>query len=115
MVKHAKEVPPPGTYDPQLLPSGNHLDWNVIDDSVRTYKNNPGPGTYELKSSNDLRHSVRIVRDYVDTSDKPPKWCQPKTDTPAPDEYVLDKYMKTGRFQHASSAPQLAAALKMSG
>merc|ERR1719271_1563651 len=115
MVKHAKEVPPPGTYDPQLLPSGNHLDWNVIDgcttrlvpgdkknyidDSVRTYKNNPGRGTYELKSSNDLRHSVRIVRDYVD-----------KTDTPAPDEYVLDKYMKTGRFQHASSAPQLAAA-----
>merc|ERR550514_589503 len=131
MVKHAKTVPPPGTYDPQVLPSGNHLDWNVIDgcttrlvpgdkknyidDSVRTYKNNPDPGTYELKSSNDLRHSVRIVRDYVDTSDKPPKWCQPKTDTPAPDEYVLDKYMKTGRFQHASSAPQLAAALKMSG
>merc|ERR550514_77701 len=118
MVKHAKTVPPPGTYDPQVLPSGNHLDWNVIDgcttrlvpgdkknyidDSVRTYKNNPDPGTYELKSSNDLRHSVRIVRDYVDTSDKPPKWCQPKTDTPAPDEYVLDKYMKTGRFQHAS-------------
>jgi hypothetical protein len=130
MCKLSKQVPPPGTYDPRLLPNGKHLEVDIVDgcttriapgtkpsfadDAARTFKHNPGPGTYELKSTNALKHSVRIVRDYVDTSDKPPKWCDPVTGTPAPDEYVLDKFTKAGRFKQSSSAPQLAKALSMS-
>jgi hypothetical protein len=130
MIKHSKVTPPPGSYEPQVLPNGNHLDWNVIDggktrlvkgdkktfcdDAVKTYKHNPGPGTYQCSQSYELKHSVRMVRDYVDTSDKPPKWCKPLTDTPGPDEYVLDKFSKTGRAKSSSSAPMLGKALAMS-
>merc|ERR1711985_148707 len=74
----------------------------------------PGSGTYEGSMSYELKHSVRMVRDYVDTSDKPPKWCKPVVDTPAPDEYLLDKFMKKKRFKHTSSAPTLGKALAMS-
>merc|ERR1719453_2097263 len=130
MIKKSNSMPPPGAYDPQVLPDGNHLDLNVIDgcktrivkgdkktfadDVVKTFRHNPGPGTYEASGSYNLRHSVRIVRDYVDTSDKPPKWCKPMQDTPGPDEYVLDKFSKAGRAKAANSAPHLAGALRMS-
>jgi hypothetical protein len=131
MIKKSKSLPPPGAYDPQVLPDGNHLAMDVIDgcktrivkgagkrklftdDVVKTYKENPGPGTYESTASYNLRHSVRIVRDYVDTSDKPPKWCKPAEDMPGPDEYVLDKFTKAGRAKAATSTPHLAGALRM--
>merc|ERR1719465_213151 len=89
--KSTKTIPPPGTYYPRTLPSGNHLDFDVVDgcttkivpgnkktfadDVAKTYRHNPGPGTYTVEPSYVLEHSVRMVRDYVDTSDKPPKWC----------------------------------------
>merc|ERR1719191_1501146 len=131
MIKKAKSIPPPGAYEPQVLPNGNHLAVDVVDgcttrivkgtktlftdDVVKTYKQNPGPGTYESTASYNLRHSVRIVRDYVDTSDKPPKWCNGGRveDTPGPDEYVLDKFSKAGRAKGANSTPHLAGALRM--
>jgi len=129
MIKKSKSMPPPGAYDPQILPDGNHLAMDVIDgcktrivkgtkksfadEVVKTFKQNPGPGTYESSASYNLRHSVRIVRDYVDTSDKPPKWCKPVQDTPGPDEYVLDKFTKSGRAKAATSTPHLAGALRM--
>merc|ERR1719313_1523374 len=88
MIKKSKAVPPPGAYDPKVLPDGNHLEVDVVDgcttrivpgekknfldENVKTFKQNPGPGTYEASASYNLRHSVRIVREYVDTSDKPP-------------------------------------------
>merc|ERR1719326_1522213 len=59
MIKKSKSMPPPGQYDPQLLPNGNHLDVNILDggktrfvkgtkktfadDVVKTFKQNPGP------------------------------------------------------------------------
>jgi hypothetical protein len=130
MIKKSRSMPPPGAYDPKVLPDGNHLDVDVVDgcktrivkgtkknfvdDVVKTFRNNPGPGTYEGTASYNLRHSVRIVRDYVDTSDKPPKWCNPVQDIPGPDEYVLDKFTKAGRAKAATSTPHLAGALRMS-
>jgi hypothetical protein len=130
MVKTSKSIPPPGTYHPRLLPNGKHLDFDIVDgcttkiiggnkkmftdDVAKMYKHNPGPGTYTFEPGYELEHSVRMVRDYVDTSDKPPKWCKPVLDTPAPDEYLLDKFMKKKRFKHTSSAPQLGKALSMS-
>jgi hypothetical protein len=81
---------------------------------AKTFRYNPGPGTYNFEPGYELEHSVKMVRDYVDTSDKPPKWCKPVLDTPAPDEYLLDKFMKKKRFKHTSSAPQLGKALAMS-
>jgi len=130
MVKQSRTIPPPGTYHPRVLPSGNHLDFDIIDgcstkivpgtkkmftdDVAKVYRHNPGPGTYTVDPSYELEHSVRMVRDYVDTTDKPPKWCKPVVDTPAPDEYLLDKFMKKKRFKHTSSAPQLGKALAMS-
>jgi len=129
MIKKSKSIPPPGSYDPQVLPNGIHLDYNILDgcktriagednknfldENVKTFKNNPGPGTYEAAGSYKLRHSVRMVRDYVDTSDKPPKWCKPVQDIPGPDEYVLDKFSKAGRAKAANSMPHLAGALRM--
>jgi hypothetical protein len=130
MCKISKTLPPPGAYNPRILPNGKHLDPDIVDgcttkivkgekkgmadEAIKLYKHNPGPGTYEVKGNYELNHSVRIVRDYVDTSDKPPKWCNPVKDTPAPDEYLLDRFMKKGRFKHGNSAPQLASALAMS-
>jgi hypothetical protein len=130
MVKTSRTIPPPGTYHPRVLPSGNHLDFDIVDgcttkivpgnkktfadDVAKTYRHNPGPGTYTVEPSYVLEHSVRMVRDYVDTSDKPPKWCKPVVDTPAPDEYLLDKFMKKKRSKNVSSAPQLGKALAMS-
>jgi len=130
MIKTSKTIPPPGTYHPRLLPSGNHLDFDIVDgcttkivpgnkktfadDVAKTFRYNPGPGTYNFEPGYELEHSVKMVRDYVDTSDKPPKWCKPVVDTPAPDEYLLDKFMKKKRFKHTSSAPQLGKALAMS-
>jgi len=132
MVKHSKTVPPCGTYDPKMLPSGNHLAWDVIDgcktriakgtmvqknfidDNITIYKHNPGPGTYEGPSGCKLRHSVRIQREYVSSAGKPPPWCNPIKDTPAPDEYTVDKFTKVGRFKHSESAPALGKALAMS-
>merc|ERR1711977_139064 len=90
MIKYTRTIPPPGTYHPRVLPTGKHLDFDM------------------------LEHSVKLVRDYVDTSDKPPKWCKPVVDTPAPDEYLLDKFMKKKRSKHTSSAPTLGKALAMS-
>jgi len=133
MIKKSKAVPPPGAYVPTVLPDGNHLDLNVIDgqttkivkgskprqlfvdEIANKYKHNPGPGNYDVALGNDLRHSVRIVRDYVDTSELPPKWINNGfvPDTPGPDEYVLDKFSKKGRAKAANSAPHLAGALRM--
>jgi hypothetical protein len=133
MIKKSKAVPPPGAYVPTVLPDGNHLDLNVIDgqttkivkgskprqlfvdEIANKYKHNPGPGNYDVALGNDLRHSVRIVRDYVDTSENPPKWINNGfvPDTPGPDEYVLDKFSKKGRAKAANSAPHLAGALRM--
>jgi len=144
MVKHAKTMPPPGSYDPKTLPSGNHLAWDIIDgcktrlvkpstdgpkktfvdDECFKYRRNPGPGTYEPVTTMDLKHSVLIQRDYVDHVDfdgkpKPPPGSAFYTrvqDQPAPDEYCLDKFTKLGRLKAgaSASAPSLQKALKMS-
>jgi len=135
MVKRSSTLPPPGSYDPRTLPSGNHLAWEVIDgmttkiaaaandgpkktfvdDECKIYRRNPGPGTYEPVTTMDLKHSVRIERNYIPNEGKPPAWCKPVTDTPAPDEYCLDKFTKLGRIHSGStSAPSLGKALKMS-
>jgi hypothetical protein len=132
MIKKGKSMPPPGAYDPRVLPDGKHLDIDIVDgcstrivkgakkktfadDVVKTFRDNPGPGTYDATSSYNLRHSVRIVREYIDSSNKPPKWCGPMdVDLPGPDEYVLDKFTKAGRARAANSTPHLAGALRMS-
>jgi hypothetical protein len=130
MIKYTRTIPPPGTYHPRVLPTGNHLDFDIIDgcstkivhgtkksfadDLAKNTRHNPGPGTYTFEPGYMLEHSVKLVRDYVDTSDKPPKWCKPVVDTPAPDEYLLDKFMKKKRSKHTSSAPTLGKALAMS-
>merc|ERR1719271_1339643 len=104
MIKYTRTIPPPGTYHPRVLPTGNHLDFDIIDgcstkivhgtkksfadDLAKNTRHNPGPGTYTFEPGYMLEHSVKMVRDYVDTSDKPPKWCKPVVDTPAPDEYL---------------------------
>jgi len=131
MIKLSKGVPPCGTYDPITLPNGNHLDWDVIDgrktrivagtrpkktfvdDNTACYEQNPGPGTYEGLESVTLKHSTRIVRDYIDQEGKPPTWCAPVTATPSPDEYTLDKFTKKGRVTKSDSAPALGRALQM--
>jgi hypothetical protein len=85
-------VPPPGTYNPSVLPSGSRL-WNgaeitvpkgekrtYLDQEQKVFKNLPGPGAYDAhkQSTLVLKHGTKIVRDYVkNISDEgvDPGWC----------------------------------------
>jgi hypothetical protein len=65
MIKYTRTIPPPGTYHPRVLPTGNHLDFDIIDgcstkivhgtkksfadDLAKNTRHNPGPGTYTFE------------------------------------------------------------------
>merc|ERR1719473_2669876 len=71
MIKKSKSLPPPGAYDPKVLPDGNHLEVDVVDgcttrivkgikknfldENIKKFRENPGPGTYEESASYNLR------------------------------------------------------------
>jgi hypothetical protein len=135
MMKLAKENPPPGTYNPKVLPKGNHLDLgagmdgaavkftpegselkNFLDDAVQAKKGLPGPGTYENNSSLALKHSVRLVQTkFPDAwNNQMPTFVPRPRDTPGPDEYCVNKFEKDGRLaDRSTSMPALGKALKM--
>jgi hypothetical protein len=133
MMKLAKENPPPGTYNPKVLPKGKHLDLgagmdgggvkftpegvplkNFLDDAVQAKKELPGPGTYDLKASLELQHSVRLVQKKFPELNQLPTFVPKPRDAPGPDEYCVDKFTKQGRINDRSqSMPALEKAMKM--
>jgi hypothetical protein len=137
MMKLAKENPPPGTYQPKVLPKGKHLDLgagldggsvkftpegselkNFLDDAVQAKKEMPGPGTYDVGTGNTLalKHSVRLVqKKFPDAwNQKMPTFVPRPRDTPGPDEYCVNKFEKEGRLaDRSASMPALGKALKM--
>jgi hypothetical protein len=133
MMKLARENPPPGTYNPKVMPKGNHLDMgagldgavvkfkpegaelkNFLDDAVHAKKELPGPGTYDPPSSMVLRHSVRLAQPKFPELNTLPSFVPKPRDSPGPDEYCVDNFTKMGRLNERSvSMPSLEKALKM--
>ncbi|KAF4672550.1 hypothetical protein FOL47_000385 [Perkinsus chesapeaki] len=125
----AKSIPPPGAYDPKVLPSGSGL-WDdvkvsmgkgskttYLDQEQAARKFAPGPGTYDIASktsSLQLDHGTRIVRDYVKNG-REPSFIPPVEDSPGPAGYSVDKFHRQERLRRVQkSLPSLAKALRMS-
>jgi len=133
MMKLAKENPPPGTYNPKVLPKGKHLDMasgldgnvvkftpegaplkNFLDDAVLAKKEMPGPGTYDVPTTLILQHSVKLKQPKFPELNTLPTFVPKPRDTPGPDEYCVDKFTKQGRLNDRSaSMPSLEKAMKM--
>jgi len=133
MMKLAKENPPPGSYNPKVMPKGKHLDLgagldgasikftpegselkNFLDEAVIAKKDLPGPGTYDLNASLALQHSVRLVQPKFPELNQLPTFVPKPRDSPGPDEYCVDSFTKQGRMNERSvSMPALEKAMKM--
>ncbi|KAF4708483.1 hypothetical protein FOZ63_026700 [Perkinsus olseni] len=125
----AKSIPPPGAYDPKLLPSGSGL-WDdvkvsmgkgskttYLDEEQAAKRFAPGPGAYEVAtktSSLQLDHGTKIVRDYVKNG-REPSFIPPLEDSPGPAGYSVDRFHRQERLRRVQkSLPSLAKALRMS-
>ncbi|CAD7939511.1 unnamed protein product [Amoebophrya sp. A120] len=109
--------PPPGSYDVQLLPDGKRIDTavnrtviftkgsvpNFIEDNVRKFRDNPGPGTYKVAGSGiDENAPTAVIRpDMVKAENKggeqlyvPPAWAEDFAKTPGPAAYLTDKFLR---------------------
>mmetsp|Transcript_41461 Transcript_41461/g.87908 ORF Transcript_41461/g.87908 Transcript_41461/m.87908 type:complete len:529 (+) Transcript_41461:47-1633(+) len=121
MVKQSKSIPAAGTYDPKTLPDGQSLGpnggirlgrskkSNFLDEIEHTRAFCPGPGQYETaKSTVDLKHGTRIVRDYITEKGLL------KQDAPGPAHYAVDNFHRKMRLQKTQrSLPALQKALNM--
>jgi hypothetical protein len=133
LMKLAKENPPPGSYNPKVMPKGKHMDLgsgldggsikftpegaplkNFLDDAVLAKKELPGPGTYDVPASLVLKHSVKLQQAKFPELNTLPTFVPKPRDAPGPDEYCVDKFTKLGRInERSASMPSLEKAMKM--
>ncbi|CAD7942501.1 unnamed protein product [Amoebophrya sp. A25] len=109
------QIPPPGTYDVHLLPNGQRVDTSVprnviftkgavpnfIEENVRTFRDNPGPGTYKASAPGiNLAAATAVIRpDMVRAENKEgtvsaPAWAEDFAKTPGPAAYLTDKFLR---------------------
>eukprot|EP00391_Amoebophrya_sp_Ameob2_P014055 CAMPEP_0178999084 /NCGR_PEP_ID=MMETSP0795-20121207/9859_1 /TAXON_ID=88552 /ORGANISM="Amoebophrya sp., Strain Ameob2" /LENGTH=867 /DNA_ID=CAMNT_0020691809 /DNA_START=98 /DNA_END=2701 /DNA_ORIENTATION=+ len=112
-VARAKEMPPPGSYDPRLLPGGGKVlaDRNITfgsrhsgyaDDVLKRKRDLPGPGTYNVSGNFKLNHVANMgkMADVASTFDhgQIPRWVgKIDRDTPGPGSYAVDEYTRRER------------------
>jgi hypothetical protein len=111
-MKRSGSLPPPGSYDPRVLPSGKKIGWddarargglipkgpkfatNVEEAQKRSV---PGPGAYETNTSTvDLPHGVRIAQPVVDGAGRT-AWAV-KSEGPGPAAYAIDPFARKERL-----------------
>ena len=122
-IKKSKELPPPGAYNPRVLPSGQHC-WDDVKVTIaksekKTYldeqrsakKDLPGPGAYYAPEDSTAKLGApKLVRDYYEQD----PWYQPKQPMPGPGQYTVDEFTRMERLKKSQKAiPALAKALMM--
>ena len=127
--------PPPGTYDVKLLPDGNEIGravtqdvkftkgliGNFIDENVRTYRDNPGPGTYQhgapglnLDAGTATLKPMMVIATNKDEGYQAPAWAEDFAKTPGPAAYLTDKWMiEQEANKHLKNFPNLGRAMTL--
>merc|ERR1711871_1018366 len=115
-VASTKYNPPPGSYDPKVLPRGG-TGWDkapvsykagakktsFLDDAAKGKREVPGPGRYDTnKSTMQLEHATKMRRGYVEAAPSaPPAWAKVDSDLPGPAAYAVDAYQRKARLRRA--------------
>lgn len=133
MANVTKGIPPPGSYDVDVLPNGEKIlgggfaarfgkgiRKSYLDDAILSASDKPAPGSYESRSQ--LSHigpkmpQLRELDsgDWENAPQKFPAWAQPAAESPGPTAYNVDKFLRQENIKKLSkSMPSLAKAMFM--
>jgi len=132
----SSQIPPPGSYDTHLLPDGNRVDTcvnksvlftkgsvpNFIEQNIRTFRDNPGAGTYQhAEPGLDLNAGTIVLKPPMvraaneGAEIKAPAWAEDFAKTPGPAAYLTDKFLRDEEAQQKmQSMPNLGKAIQLS-
>ncbi|CAD7932641.1 unnamed protein product [Amoebophrya sp. A25] len=118
MVMRTKENPPPGSYDPKLLPSGSKVltdkpmsmgirygSASGLDKAEKAHRDKPGPGTYNVGGNFKLQHVANMGKSNdLPTLSEAPKWVgRIDRDLPGPGAYAIDEWTRRERTARVMS------------
>jgi hypothetical protein len=110
-MKRSGSLPPPGSYNPRVLPSGKNIGWDdararggiilkgpkYVNAEEAQKRAVPGPGAYETNTSTvDLDHGVRIAQPVVDGAGR--TVFAAKSEGPGPAAYAVDPFARKQRL-----------------
>jgi len=129
MVARQRSLPPPGSYDPKMLPSGdysmgyaqkgpkmsNGKKQSYLVDLQKQASFMPGPGSYDNKGTMLLEHATAMRRDYMQVPEgRAASWAiGGEQSGPGPAAYVVDKYSRQKRIRSQKSLPTLSKAMNL--
>jgi hypothetical protein len=128
MIQRNRSLPPPGSYDPKVLPTGGYAlaakgpkivagsKQSFLHDVQKQAKYAPGPGTYDnSKSTMLLEHVAAMRRDYMQVPEgRAAAWAaQGDKCGPGPAAYALDKFSRQNRMKSQKSLPTLSRAMNL--
>eukprot|EP00392_Amoebophrya_sp_AT5.2_P010537 g10601.t1 len=117
----SSQVPPPGSYDVQLLPDGKRVD-TAVNRSVVFTKGSVPNFIEENVRNIDLAAPTALIRpDMVRAENKgdgalyvPPAWAQDFAKTPGPAAYLTDKFLRDEEnAKRMESIPNLGKAIQL--
>eukprot|EP00746_Dinoflagellata_sp_MGD_P160869 gnl/MRDRNA2_/MRDRNA2_87809_c0_seq1.p1 gnl/MRDRNA2_/MRDRNA2_87809_c0~~gnl/MRDRNA2_/MRDRNA2_87809_c0_seq1.p1 ORF type:complete len:690 (-),score=179.32 gnl/MRDRNA2_/MRDRNA2_87809_c0_seq1:235-2304(-) len=128
MIQRNRSLPPPGSYDPKVLPTGGYAlaskgpkivagtKESYLHDLQKQAKYCPGPGSYDNgKSTMLLEHVAAMRRDYMQVPEgRAAAWAaQGDKCGPGPAAYALDKFSRQNRMKSQKSLPTLSKAMNL--
>ncbi|CAD7957222.1 unnamed protein product [Amoebophrya sp. A120] len=117
-VARARDNPPPGSYDPRILPSGEktladkpmslgtrHSGGSFADQALKRNRDKPGPGTYNVSGNFKLNHVANMGKSadvtlyhQSQSGSNVPTWIgKVDRDIPGPGSYAVDEYTRSQR------------------
>lgn len=127
MVNIKRSLPPPGSYDPKVLPTGGYAlaqkgpkmvpgsKQSFLNDLQKQAKYCPGPGAYEYKGTLHLEHAAAMRREYMQVPEgRAAAWAaQGDCCGPGPAAYAVDKFSRQNRLKTQKSLPTLGKAMNL--
>merc|ERR1719420_2301994 len=128
-IQRQKSLPPPGSYDPKVLPTGGYAlekgkgpkmvagsKQSYLYDVQKQAKYCPGPGSYESnKSTMLLEHATAMRSDYMQVPEgRAAAWAAVGDKSgPGPAAYAVDKFSRQQRLSQNKSLPTLSKAMNL--
>lgn len=128
MIQRNQSLPPPGSYDPKVLPTGGYAmapkgpkivagnKQSYLHDVQKQARYCPGPGAYDnSKSTMVLEHVAAMRREYMQVPEgRAASWvAQGDACGPGPAAYSLDKFSRQKRMKSQKSLPTLSKAMNL--
>jgi len=128
MIQRQRSLPPPGSYDPKVLPTGGYAlakgrGPKMVSGTKQSYLYDlqkqaqfcPGPGSYENKSTMLLEHATAMRRDYMQVPEgRAAGWAAVGDKSgPGPAAYAVDKFSRQKRMRQQKSLPMLSKAMNL--